>query len=544
MRIICLSVIVLFFFTSKAECIMEQNVSSSVERVTVFFRGAELVHTAKAVLTKGSNEVCVEGLSPDADLSSIKVKATGAVVSAFAFSVNHLGQTALSAEAQKLKDALQQQQKAVEAISIEIKIAAATLSLLQKSVEKTASGSENGLSIDDLVKTIAYYQSKAAEIEKTLSEKRERQAEMNKRTQELQAQFDQEALKNNKRTGLLKLSLTAPADRQCELRVSYYTASASWTPYHDIQISETDKPVKIVSKASVRQVTGINWEKVHISLSTAVPSTGKVAPLFHAWFLQYYEPMPRRDMKKSVVMLEAAQNSYSYETLEEKAFEPDLADLAPQSMNDHVSRSENELNATFDIDLPYTIPGNGKEQNLELKTQEVAATFKYYCAPKLDYETYLLAEIAEWEKLNLLSGNANVTYDGTYLGEAYIDAASTQTNLSLTLGADKRVAVKREKLKDFSSTGFFGSEVKQEFAWQITVRNNRNTAIRMVLKDQYPISTIKEVTVELSKDSTPPTVNKTDLGVVSWENDMKAGETQVFKFIYTVKYPKNKTLNL
>jgi uncharacterized protein (TIGR02231 family) len=155
-----------------------------------------------------------------------------------------------------------------------------------------------------------------------------------------------------------------------------------------------------------------------------------------------------------------------------------------------------------------------------------------------------LAEIAGWEKLNLLSGNANVTYDGTYVGETYIDAASTHQNLTLTLGTDKRVAVKREKMKEYSSASFFGNEVKQEFAYLMTVRNNRNEAARMVLKDQYPVSTLKEVTVELSKDTTPPTINKTEMGVVTWEYDMQPDETKTFKLVYVVKYPKGKILNL
>jgi uncharacterized protein (TIGR02231 family) len=238
------------------------------------------------------------------------------------------------------------------------------------------------------------------------------------------------------------------------------------------------------------------------------------------------------------------QNSFSYaEMADEKMVLEEVAEPNfdfPTSMNDYVTQTENQLNLTFNIDLPYSIPGNGKEQAIELKNQEIAATFKYYCAPKLDAETYLLAEIADWEKLNLLSGSANITYDGTYVGETWIDANSTHQNLTLTLGVDRRIAVKREKMKEFSSTGFFGNDVKQEFAYLLTVRNNRNEAARMVLKDQYPISTTKEITVELSKETTPPTANMTDLGVVTWEEDFKPGETKEYRFSYSIKYPKGK----
>ena len=216
-----------------------------------------------------------------------------------------------------------------------------------------------------------------------------------------------------------------------------------------------------------------------------------------------------------------------------------------KTMDDYVVQTVNQLNITFNIDILYSIPGNGKELNIELKNQEVPAVFKYYSAPKLDPDTYVLAEISEWQKLNLMSAMANVTYDGNYVGETFIDASSTQENLTLTLGSDKRVPVKREKQQDYSSTKFMGSDTKQVFSYKLTVRNNQNTPIKMVLKDQYPKSTLKEIEVEfLSKETTKPTFQLDDLGVVTWEFEMQPGETKTFDFAYSVKYPKGRKLNL
>ncbi|MDR2036438.1 MAG: mucoidy inhibitor MuiA family protein [Bacteroidales bacterium] len=588
----------------KTNAMDNKNVRSKIEEVTVFFQGAELVHSAKAALVKGNNELWIDGLSPNIDRNSVKIKTTkGVVISSFEFSVDYLSKAILSPQAQKLQDEIKEQQKQLEQVMTEIKINNNLLSILQKSIDKKASGSEAGLSIDELIKTMDYYKSKANELEKTLGTDREKEQQIRKNIQTLSARFEQESLKNNKTSGILKLSLSSPVDGNCDFTISYYTSSAGWIPYYDINVTSTDAPIKITSKAKVRQVTGIDWEQVKITLSTAVPSGGKIAPLFHTWFLQYVQPAPAygvKDQKMSRMM----QNAYSYaprkmaesmEVEESIALPAEPAQANPlyvvdgvpvdisyfesldqsmirdihqldassavntygtaasggaivvtlkNSMDDYVTQSENQLNISFNIDIPYSIPGNGKEQSIDLKNQEIPATFKYYCTPKLDTETYLLAEIADWQKLNLLNGNANVTYDGTYVGETYIDASSTHQNLSLTLGTDKRVSVKREKMKEFSSTGFLGNEVKQEFAYQLTVRNNQNKAIKMVLKDQYPISTYKEVTVELSKDTTHPSFNKEDVGVVTWEYDMQPGETQTFKLVYHVKYPKNKTLNL
>jgi uncharacterized protein (TIGR02231 family) len=195
--------------------------------------------------------------------------------------------------------------------------------------------------------------------------------------------------------------------------------------------------------------------------------------------------------------------------------------------------------------MPYTIKSDGKEQVIELEKQIVNnVEYKYYCAPKLDNETYLIAEISGWEKLNLMSGQANVTYDGTYIGQTGIDATSTNAKMTITLGNDKRISVKREKMKDFSSVDFSGTEAKIVLTYKITVRNNQNKSVTMILKDQYPLSTNKEIGAELLNKTTKPTTNRKDIGVITWEETFKAGETKEYFISYSVKYPKGKTLNL
>ena len=211
-------------------------------------------------------------------------------------------------------------------------------------------------------------------------------------------------------------------------------------------------------------------------------------------------------------------------------------------LGDYITVTDNELNVTFDIDLPYDVPGNGKEQAVSLKEFSVNALYKYYAVPKLDKDAYLLGEVADWEKLNLLPGEANIIFEGTYTGKTYIDPNSTQDTLNLTLGKDKRIVVKKEKLKDFSSVKFMGSNKKQVFTYEITVKNNKKESTLMLLKDQYPLSTNKDIEVELLEGSAA--ANNTELGVLTWKLKLAAGETKKVRISYSVKYPKDKYVNL
>lgn len=588
----------------------KKTIKSKLNDATVFFQGAELTHTSSYPLVKGENEIYIEGLSPNIDKNSLKIKTTnGVIVSAYEFSVDFLTETrSLSTVAKKLQDSIDYYQKKLEQVNTDINITTNLIQLLQKGTDKNVAGSEKGLGIDELVKTMDYYKTKSAELQSTQVANNKKKSECDIAIVRLNKQLSQESLKNNKTSGILKLNLSSPLANTCNFTISYYTSAANWVPYYDINIESTDKPIKIVAKSKVRQTTGLDWEKVNLTLSTASPSNGKVAPLFNAWFLENYRPqnrvstgmamqnsysyakkefnnlnieavaeasMPIGDMKirgnssvtesplyivdgiavdedyvqsldpnaiKNVDVLKDANSTAIYGS---RAANGVVVVTLKSSMDDFITQKENELNMVYNIDMPYTIPGNGKEQTIDLQTKETAAEYKYYCAPKLDTETYLLAEISDWEKLNLLSGKANITYDGTYVGETFLDARSTHKILTLTLGTDKRVPVKREKMQDYSSTRFLGNDTKQVFTYKLTVKNNQNRSVKMVLKDQYPISTQKNIEVELlTKDTTPWTANKEDIGVITWEEELKAGETKVYQISYSVKYPKGTRLNL
>ncbi len=522
----------------------KKTAKSTVKEATVFFRGAQLTHTASYLLSKGENEIFIEGLSSISDKNSLKIKTSnGVVVSAYEFSVDFLSENKQSNIVKKLQDSIDICTRKLDIVNTDIKVASNLLDILQKGINKNVDGSEKGLGIDELVKTMDYYNAKSKELQESQLNNNRKKRELEEAISKYTTQINQESIKNKKTSGVLRLNLSSPVAANCNFTISYYTQAASWVPYYDINVTSIDKPIKITTKSKVCQTTGVDWEKVTLTLSTGNPGNGKIAPLFSAWFLDYYRPIVN---KKSEMLL---QNAYSYNLdIKEKVLsipEENEGIDNDKGISDFVTQMETDLNIVYNIDMPYTIPGNGKEQSIDMQVRETPAEYKYYCAPRLDTDTYLLAEISNWEQLNLLTGRANVTYDGTYIGETYIDSKSTNKKLSLTLGSDNRVIVKREKLQDYSATKFLGNDVKQTFTYKLTVKNNQNKPVRMVLKDQYPISAQKNIEVELlTKATTPWTANKEDVGVITWEEELQAGEIKEYQISYSVKYPKGSNLNL
>jgi uncharacterized protein (TIGR02231 family) len=541
-------------------------VSSRVTAATVFLHGAELTQTARLTLPRGASEISIEGLSPVVASNSIRINiGGGVVVSSHEFSTDFLAEpAAASSRVKMLHDSIAIYTARIDRTDVDLKVNSKAQVLLDSGISKSVSGSEAGLGVDELKKTMDYHRTKSEELLSQAIQLNTKKDELTAALERVTNQYEEESGTAQKSSGVLRLNLSAPAAGTFTATITYFTPRASWSPYYDINAASPARPITFAARSRVSQTTGIDWTNVRLTLSTSLPSNGKVAPLFSTWFLS--ERVSAASRARGMSTPAAAQNAYSYDVVKNETqiateysfdeFSEDFAVEVPSvaeefavddmpSIYDHVTTADNVLNVTYDIDLPYTIPGNGKERNVDLERKEATAGYKFYCAPRLDGATYLLAEIADPETLGLLSAPANITYDGTYIGKTWIDADNTKEKLALTLGTDKRVSVTRELMKQFSSTKSLGGNTEQTFTWRITVRNNQTRPVDMVLKDQYPISTDKSITVALDeKTTTPWSVNKSETGVVTWEDSLAAGEVRTYTFSYTVKYPKDMILNL
>lgn len=324
--------------------------------------------------------------------------------------------------------------------------------------------------------------------------------------------------------------------------IAYFTRNAGWIPAYELRVKTIDNSLKLMYKASITQNTGLDWKNVQLSLSTSNPNQGNVLPTLNPAYLQLYVPVlynsmledkPAKDnspsqLQEVVVTADTKRNQgYSYSVQQ------------VSNINAYTTLKESQLNINFEIDLPYTIPSDGKSYSVAIKEEKIPAVFKHYAIPKMDKDAFLVAEIAHWDSLGLLPGEANIIMDNVYLGKSFIDPNAATDTLSLSLGRDKRIAVSRILIKDFTTTKEKGDTKTDRFTYEITLRNNKKQPVSMVLKDQYPISKMKEVEISLTgtdADKNPET------GILSWNIKLQPGESKKVRFSYSVKYPRDKTL--
>ena len=203
-------------------------------------------------------------------------------------------------------------------------------------------------------------------------------------------------------------------------------------------------------------------------------------------------------------------------------------------------KKENQTSINFQITTPYSVNSDNKNYSVDMVVYQVPAFFQYYSIPKIEKEAYLIANITDWEKYNLLEGEANIFFEETFVGKSLLDVRSSSDTLQLSLGKDKNVIVHREKEKDFETRQFIGSKKEESKSWKTTIKNNKNQVINIVVLDQVPVSKLDEIEVNILNTSGGK-LNK-ESGEVKWMFSLKPTEKKEFDLKYSVKYPKSRSL--
>ncbi len=201
---------------------------------------------------------------------------------------------------------------------------------------------------------------------------------------------------------------------------------------------------------------------------------------------------------------------------------------------------EKQTTVDFEIEIPYSIKSDNKSYSVDMANYNLPAVYKYFCVPKIDKDAFLIANISDWEKYNLLEGEANIFFEDTYIGKTLLDIRYATDTLQISLGRDKNVSVKREKVKNFTTKQFIGSKKEESRVWSINVKNNKSQKINMLIFDQVPISTLEEIKVDILETSGAN--HNLETGEIKWNFSIEPNESKKFELKYSVKYPKNRNL--
>jgi uncharacterized protein (TIGR02231 family) len=355
----------------------------------------------------------------------------------------------------------------------------------------------------------------------------------------LQKQIADKFGKQQLPSGEISVSVSCEKPVSGRLTFSYVVSNAGWYPSYDIRVDNITKPVTIFYKANVFQSTGVTWKDVKLSFSNATPWVAGDIPVLNPWFIDYYNPEPPIMIRgvasgvKRANKAEVAEMAVADAAMQEKVME-----AAPVPVEKQIG----ETTVTFDITSPYSLLSDGKIQTIEIQRTTTPADYKYVTIPKLSALAYLTGNITDWAEQNLIGGEATLYFENTFVGKSYLNVNQLKDTLTVSLGTDNSILVKREKRQDFTSRKVLGSNKTETYSFLITIRNNKTNPIRITVNDQIPISSnsgIEVDAVELSGGK-----HNSQTGEIKWDLEIKPQETRQLILTYSVKYPKDKTIIL
>lgn len=517
-----------------------QIVKAETDRVTVFLNRAQIFSHVQSQVSPELTEILIEQLPTNIDPQSIQVSGKGNfTIMSVKHSLSYTEPQKNLKEVALLQDSIDKYQFRADLLKSEKEVLQKEEQLLL--ANQSIRGEQTGVSSEELRKMAEFFRKRMLEI-RTACIKIDRDLKkQSEKVQSFQNQLNQLTHRKNQPSSHIVVAVLAEAKTTARLDFNYLVADAGWTPVYDLRAKDSKSPVQLGFKAMVFQSTGYNWEDVKLTLSTSNPTLSGLKPVLSSTYLNFYEPVIRDGYGASPKKKTEAPAYQSKARAQQPMMEMEGKEEADAlSLADFTEVRETALNTEYEVALPYSIPTGNLGQLVDIRKYELPALYRHAAVPKLDKDAFLLAMISGWEELSLVSGKANLYFEGTYISETYLDLNSTRDTIDISLGRDSKVIIERKSLKEFRSTKLIGTNRKDEYAYEISVRNTKKEPVVISLEDQIPVSRNSMIEVELT-DAGGAQVEEAS-GKLTWKVDLQGQETKKLVFRYAIKYPKGKVL--
>lgn len=509
-------------------------VTSTLKAATVFLTKAQLTHTASVSLPTGTSVLEFTGHTTSMDAQSLQVSGQGN------FIIISVGYESIYTKAAEPPTRIKALQDSIDLTQDKIDFNTRMIEVLNKEEQlllanQQMKGQNSNLNASDLEDMADFFRDRMEDIILERADYNKKNIKLRKRIHEFNWQLDAYNQSVNKPQTSILVTVSAKAAGSASFEIRYITTQAGWSPQYDIRAKDTKSPVQLAYKAMVMQQTGLDWNNVRLTLSTSNPSANGIKPELYPWYINFYQPVAVYK-KESLKMAAPATRQANADVLYEESITAGNA----LTTADFTTEVTTTLALEFDIALPYSVPNGGKGQLVDIKNIELPATYDYATVPKMETAAFLMARILEWEKYNLLNGPANVYFEGTFVGTSYIDPNNTNDTLHISLGKDTRLVIERNTVKEFTTKRTLGSNKKDEYAYDIVLRNTKKEAITIFVEDQQPLSQQNQIEVELV-ESAGALIDPTT-GKLTWKLQIAPGETKTLRLRYTIKYPKDKQI--
>ena len=523
LSIICSSFLTLTSFSFKAQNLanyISQN--SEIKNITIHNVGAHIERTGNASIKLGSNHLIITNLSPSLINESIQfvMKSNNIIVNSVSKKMNFLTKESMgNKELDFLKDSLSniKEQKRIKEVNLAVFLEEKDLFNENKSVLKTT----REFIVDDLMDLSEYFKKSIYRIQSDISYTKKEIESLSLIEEKLKQQINSKIKNTRNQSANIMVQLTCTKAGNYDYVLSYNSNKAGWAPSYEIRSKGINSPIDLTYKAKIFQNTNETWSNIKLSLSTGKLNKSNKAPSFQTQYVNTYSTNNKR--AKTIV-------NYSANAMDS---EDEIQESISSSEFTNVDYSGTQI--IYNIALPYSIPSQTEPVFIEIQKFSIEAKYDYYCYPKLDKDVFLMCHFESLGNKNLIPGKGQVYFKGKSVGKTFLDPYSTKKTNDLSLSRDVSIICERTLEKKFSSETKVGDNIKFEKTYKISLKNNKDRLVSIILVDQIPKSTKKSIDIQLLESS--EAIFDKNNGKLKWNIQLSPKEVIEKKFTFTVKHP-------
>lgn len=530
-------------------------IKAKLQKATVYLQGAHLYYSETVNLSQGINDLVFENISSSINVASLQANCKeGTVMEVRNFEKYKERKPTTNKyarEIERIQDSLEDYKFYDIELDNKLKVITVEKNLLTNN--KLMRGELFNDSLVLLRESMIFLKAKLNEYYEQELKIQRNKANNDKIVSKLQERYNllinlqenngEENQEDETPTMQVIVTIFAENPTQTQVSFNYLIPNASWVPQYDLQASTQSNNFQLKYFANITQNSGLDWKNTNLTLSTSNPNEANFKPELTPWYLSFleYRQKPTVNYLSNKLVPIQATKKLGYESTDKDAPRTDdnYSQIEEKPLTDYIEVSQNLIRTEYEIKLNYNIASDGRAHKVLINQKQVPMQLAFAAVPKLCNDAFLQAKIVGWEDLNIIPGSARLYFDGTYVGEMYLNASSNSDTLSVNLGRDKTIVLTRKKLKEKFKVKFIDNEKIETRTIELMVRNTKNMALEMELEDQIPIvQGTEEIKVKLLHSDDAELDELT--GKLKWRIKIGSKDTKKITFTYEIRYPKGK----
>ncbi len=527
-------------------------IKAKLQKATVYLQGAHLYYSETVSLSQGINDLVFENISSSINVASLQANCKeGTVMEVRNFEKYKERKPATNKyarEIERIQDSLEDYKFYDIELDNKLKVINVEKNLLTNN--KLMRGELFNDSLVLLRESMIFLKAKLNEYyeqELKITRNKANNAKIVSKLHErynllinLQENNGEEKQENETPTMQVIVTIFAESSTQTQVSFNYLIPNASWVPQYDLQASTQSNNFQLKYFANITQNSGLDWKNTNLTLSTSNPNEANFKPELTPWYLSFLEYRQKpivNYLSNALAPMQVTRKGVMTDDVKgEKNYDSQIEE---KPLSDYIEVSQNLIRTEYEIKLNYNIASDGRAHKILINQKQVPMQLAFAAVPKLCNDAFLQAKIVGWEDLNIIPGSARLYFDGSYVGEMYLNASSNTDTLSVNLGRDKTIVLTRKKLKEKFKVKLIDNEKIETRTIELMVRNTKNMTLEMELEDQIPIvQGTEEIKVKLLHSDDAELDELT--GKLKWHVKIGSKDTKKVTFTYEIRYPKGK----